>query len=173
MLRSRRELACSAITRCRNCRCDKPSRSARAKAASNASSVSGMLSVAKSARSCSRRSGLVGRVERAIVGTLLIKQRLIVSGGTRTDRIVVQERLQMFTLLLGQRFQDGLGPGLHGQDAFDRVERVGAVTHGTLQRGDQIGTGIGAEQGQHLVSVILAVTLCAHQAVKEATRVDS
>src|SRR5450432_854961 len=182
MLRSRRWLACSAISRCRNCRCDKPSRSARARMASNAAAASGTLRAAKSARMRSRRSvggvGIVvgffgggtggrGVLRRGMIGRVL-SESAIFRGWSRRHRVVTQMLRQTSAFAIGQGVEAALRLGLGREDAFDGVERIGAEAHGPFESRQEIDTGIGALQSERLECLALAVTLIAQQAVEEA-----
>jgi hypothetical protein len=58
--------------------------------------------------------------------------------------------------------------GLRGENALDRLARVGGKADGTLQGGDQVAAGVGAQQGQDRACLRLAVALVAEQALEEA-----
>ena len=64
--------------------------------------------------------------------------------------------------------ENALGLGLDGEDAFDGVERIGAEANGPLQGGQQVGAGVGGQQGEHLEGLVFAVALAGQQAVEEA-----
>ena len=74
---------------------------------------------------------------------------------------VVQQRGEMVPLPLGQGVQDTLGLGLHGQDAFHGGVGVGSVADRPLQGGQEVGAGVGAQQGQHALGLGFALGLAA------------
>src|SRR5271166_5532998 len=180
MLRSRRCRACSATSRCTNSRCDSPSRSARAKRASSSSAVRGTRKVPKSARICSRRScfvfvgrrcvlGCVRFARRAMIG--LLQQLTIVGQRTRRHRFVEEVGTVpacLLRCLLGQGFEDALGAGLRGKDAFDCTGRVGAEADGTIESGEQVAPCVGGQEREDLAGLSLAAALVAQEAVEEA-----
>lgn len=73
------------------------------------------------------------------------------------------------TLVVGQGFQNTLGLGLGGQDAFDRRRGISAETNRAVEGGDQVFAGVAAQQRQHAPRLTFAVTLIAQQAIEEAT----
>jgi len=76
----------------------------------------------------------------------------------------------MPALFRGQGLQHTLGPGLKRQDAFHRRVRIRAVTDRSLQGGDQVLPGVGPQQRQHPLRLVLAVALRREQALQEARR---
>ena len=79
--------ACSPMSRCRNCTCDRPSCSARARAASSCSARSGTRSTAKSASRRSRRSAAAGWVftSAMVPTTATMRIRFFRSSGSMTQ----------------------------------------------------------------------------------------
>src|ERR1017187_1610389 len=139
ILRSRHWAAKSAISRCRNCWCDRPSRWARVRAVSNCSARKGTLRVAKSARMCSRTSGGVvagfvaigfvdiGLVGFGVVGFGLLGLRWwammgrflhevqVVGGRPLRHRIVPEPIREMSAFVFRQGVQDAFRSRLRGQ----------------------------------------------------------
>jgi hypothetical protein len=92
---------------------------------------------------------------------------LIVAGGSGTDGVLSQGRIECGTRLLGQFIEQGLGPSLGGKDALHRGQREGAEADGTFQGGVDIITLIVGDQCQQLLRLQLAVDLLRQQAIEE------
>src|ERR1700722_3363345 len=191
-LRSRHSRAKSAMSRCRNCWCDRPSRWARARTASNCSARKRTLRVAKSARMRSRMSGgdgagfgapglvgfgvvgfgLVGLRWRAMMGRFPHEVQ-VVGGRPLRHRIVPEPIREMSSFVFRQGVQGAFRLRLRGQDAFDSVEGIGAEADGSLERREQVLVGVGAQERQHFAGLGLAIALSLDQAVEEAKSVRS
>ncbi len=62
-------------------------------------------------------------------------------------------------VLVGQDVENAFGLGLDGEDAFNGVEGISAEAGGPLQGGQQVGTRVGGQQGEHLEALSFAVAL--------------
>jgi hypothetical protein len=92
---------------------------------------------------------------------------LIVAGGSGTDGVLSQGRIECGTRLLGKFIKHGLGPSLGGKDALDRGQREGAEADGAFQGGVNVLTLIVGDQRQQLLRLQLALDLLGEQAIEE------
>jgi hypothetical protein len=66
--------------------------------------------------------------------------------------------------------QSRFGLGFHRQNPFHGTEGVSTVAHGPLERGPQIISPIGSQQGQHVLGLRPTVAVRGQQAVQERDR---
>jgi hypothetical protein len=92
---------------------------------------------------------------------------LIVAGGSGTDGVLSQGRIEGGALLLGKFIEQGLGSSLGGEDALDRGQREGAKADGALEGGVDVVALIVGDQCQQLLRLQLAVDLLGQQPIEE------
>src|SRR6266516_2671517 len=121
--RSRRAPASAPSRRSKKLRCEKLSFSARVRSSSRAAASTGIRRVAKWLRQRSR-SRVVWSVVFAFMGFLtfggFLQQRLVFGRGTRCQRNLAKNLVQLFPRFDGQRFHRRARFGLRGQNALHR-----------------------------------------------------
>ena len=73
---------------------------------------------------------------------------LIVAGGSGTDGVLSQARIEGGGLGIAEFVQQGFRPRLSGENALDRSQGEGAEANGVGQGGTQVVTLIVGEQAQ-------------------------
>src|SRR5712691_3471669 len=169
--RSRRASASAPNSRSRKLRCEKLSFSARVRSSSRAAASTGIRSVAKWLRQRSRK-GIVWCVVFAFVGFIIfrrfLQQRLVLGRGTRGQRVLTQNLVQLVSRIDGQRFHGRAWFGLRRQNALHRGPGESAIAHGSLQRTRQILAAVNRQQAEHARSLVLSIAPGAQQFIEEA-----
>ena len=95
---------------------------------------------------------------------------LIVAGRPWTDGVGTQQRVQCFTMQVGEFIQERFGLGVSGEDASHRRQGEGAEADGTLESGTHIVTLVVSDQRQQLLGLKFALDLLGEQAIEELHR---
>ena len=76
--------------------------------------------------------------------------------------------MQRFLLLPADRLPGRFGHSLHGENPFQRRERVGVIPHRPLHGGQDVSAVIGLQQQQHALGLMFAATLLLQHSFQEA-----
>src|SRR4051794_39963307 len=92
---------------------------------------------------------------------------LIVAGRPWPDRVFKQQRVQRFSVQIGEFVQEWPGLGGGGEDASHRGQRESAEADRSLEGGLYIVTPIMSDQRQESLSLEFALNLLGEQTVEE------
>lgn len=84
------------------------------------------------------------------------------------DGFRFRQLFQDLLLVLAERLPGRFGRGLHGQNSFQRRQRIGMVADRTFHGRQDIIAVIGSQQGQDSPRLVLAVPLFLQQSLQEA-----
>src|ERR1700694_2862366 len=126
-----------------------------------------MRKVAKSARTSSRRFGVVLAAFFGFIAVFRQEQMLIVAGRAWADGFLAQTGIQGFTMQVGEFVEQGFRLGAGGKDAPNGSQGEGAEADGTLEGGTHVVALIVGYQRQQLLRLEFALDLLGEQAIEE------
>ena len=92
---------------------------------------------------------------------------LIVTGGSRTNRVFAQTRIERFAVQVGKFVEQRFGPGGGGEDAAHGGQGEGAEADGAVHRLAHIIAAVVGDEREQLLRLQFSLGLLGEQAVEE------